>query len=58
MTQDEVQKSSQDDCPRCDGTGVVKRMLPQGLIDPGPDSPLGSAGERTCPDCEGSGKKV
>lgn len=40
-------------CPRCEGRGRLKRYAPG--IDPGPDSPLGSARQRTCPDCAGTG---
>jgi hypothetical protein len=40
-------------CPRCQGRGKLERYAPG--IDPGPASPLGSARERTCPDCAGTG---
>lgn len=49
-------KPEGDVCPTCDGTGNVPRVLPAGLVDPGPDSLLGSAKEKTCPTCNGSGK--
>jgi hypothetical protein len=41
-------------CPRCEGRGWLQRST-AGLIDPGEDSPLGSAAKRTCPDCAGTG---
>jgi hypothetical protein len=42
-------------CPLCEGRKWVRRMVPGGTIDPGDDSPLGSAAKRTCPKCLGSG---
>lgn len=58
MADDAKQKTpdEEDACPGCEGTGRVPRFLPSGVIDPGPDSSLGSAKEKTCPICDGSGK--
>lgn len=44
-------------CTTCEGRGWVPRYTPPGVIDPGDESPLGSAAKRTCPDCAGSRKR-
>jgi hypothetical protein len=40
-------------CLRCEGRGRLERYATG--IDPGPNSPLGSARDRKCPDCAGTG---
>jgi DnaJ-class molecular chaperone len=43
-------------CPYCKGTGKVRSFLPFGLSDPGKWWRLGSAREKTCRGCNGTGK--
>jgi len=40
-------------CRRCGGRGKLTRDAPG--IDPGPDWPVGSSKQRTCPECNGTG---
>ena len=44
-------------CSTCLGRGWVPRYLPLGVIDPGPNWPLGSAARRRCPICDGKGRQ-
>ena len=46
--------STEEDCPRCNGTGILPPPQKRG----DPDVPSKPFYEPTCPDCKGTGKKI